>query len=449
MPALPASMVPILLPFAPLFTAPTWHHVQVLLLGTLLAQGPRTVTAALRVMGLAHEPRFEKYHRVLSRGCWSGLRGAQILLGLLVPCLPPGWPIVIAVDETLERRKGARIAAKGMYRDAVRSSQSKVVTCLGLHWICMALIVPVPWSKRPWALPFLTLLAPSERANHAAGKRHRTVIDWTIVMVRLVARWLGRRRWILLGDGGYSCVHLGWECLKAQATLITRLRLDARLFAFPPPTVAGRRGPKPKKGQALAKLATRIDEAREQGTETTVQWYRGETKTLRLLSEVCLWHTPGWPPLAIRWVLVVDPAGKLPTQAFFTTDLTLPAARVVERFTWRWSIEVTFEETRRHLGVETQRQWTPQAIARTTPLLLALFSLVCLIVYRWRDRWPILPRSTAWSLKSHATFSDCLALVRRTIWAEDNCVNSTPDQEPVLISPQRLEALLNQLAATP
>ena len=329
MPALPASMVPILLPFAPLLTAPTWRPVQVLLLGTLLAQGPRTVTAALRVMGLANEPRFEKDHRVLSRGRWSGLRGAQILLGLLVPCLPPGWPIVIAVDETLERRRGARIAAKGMYRDAVRSSQSKVVTCLGLHWICMALIVPVPWSQRPWALPFLTLLAPSERANHAAGKRHRTVIDWTLVMVRVVARWLKHRSWILLGDGGDSCVHLGWECLSAQAILITRLRLDARRFAFPPPAVAGRRGPKPKQGQALDKLATRVEEAREQGTETTIQWSR-ETKTLRLLSDVCLWHTPGWPPLAIRWVLVVDPAGTLPTQAFFTTDLSLSAARVVE-----------------------------------------------------------------------------------------------------------------------
>ena len=449
MPALPASMVPILLPFAPLLTAPTWRPVQVLLLGTLLAQGPRTVTAALRVMGLANEPRVEKSHRVLSRGRWSGLRGAQILLGLLVPCLPRDWPIVIAADETLERRKGAPIAAKGRSRDAVRSSQSKVVTCLGLKWICMALIVPVPWSNRPWALPFLTRLAPSERANRAAGKRHRTVIDGTLVMVRLVSRWLGRRSWILLGDGGDSCVPLGGECLSAQATLITRLRLDARLFAFPPPHVAGRRGPKPKKGQALAKLATRVAEAREQGSETTVQWYRGETNTRRLLRDVCLWHTPGWPPLAIRWVLVVDPAGKRPTQTFFTTDLTLPAARVVERFTWRWSIEVTFEETRRHLGVETQRPWTPKAIARTTPRLLAMFSLVCLMVYPWRDRWPILPRSSAWSLQSHATFSDCLALVRRTIWAEDNDVNSTPDQEPILISPRRLEALLNQLAATP
>ncbi len=133
MPLLPASIVPTLLPFAPLLTAPTWRHVPVLVTGTLLAQGPRTVVAVLRVMGLAHEPRFERYHRVLNRGRWSGVQGLQILLRLLIALLSPGWSILVVVDETLERRKGAHIAAKGMYRDAVRTSKSRVVTCLGLQ----------------------------------------------------------------------------------------------------------------------------------------------------------------------------------------------------------------------------------------------------------------------------------------------------------------------------
>ena len=172
---IPLAILPIILPFAPLFTRPTWEPMQVLLTGTLLCQGPRTVAAALRAMGLADEKRFEKYHRVLHRARWSGLRGAQILLGLLIKLLPPDWPLIITVDETLERRKGARIAAKGVHRDAVRSTKRKVVTCLGLQWICMALLVPLPWSRRPWALPFLTLLAPSERADRAAGKPHRTL----------------------------------------------------------------------------------------------------------------------------------------------------------------------------------------------------------------------------------------------------------------------------------
>jgi hypothetical protein len=146
---------------------------------------------------------------------------------------------------------------------------------------------------------------------------------------------------------------------------------------------------------------------------------------------------------------VADPAGQLPTKAFFTTDLTMAPARVVELFVWRWSLEVTFEEVRRHLGVETQRQWSDLAIARTTPVLLALFSLVCLMVYQWRERWASLPRSSAWYLKSQATFSDCLALVRRAIWAEGNYTNSTPEPEMVLISAERLDRLLDQLAATP
>jgi len=229
--------------------------------------------------------------------------------------------------------------------------------------------------------------------------------------------------------------------------LITRLRLDARLFAAPASVPPGRRGRKPQKGAALAKLATRLDEAPTQGDAVTIQWY-GQAKTLWLLSDTCLWHTPSYPPLPIRWILVVDPTGDIDTQALFTTDLTMTPARVVERFVWRWSLEVTFEETRRHLGVETQRQWSALAIARTTPLLLALYSLACLMVHRWQDRWPLLARSTAWYLKPHATFSDCLALVRRTVWAEGNFVSSTPNPDALVISQRDWERLLDQMAST-
>jgi hypothetical protein len=444
---LPASILLVILAFAPLFTRPTGEHLQVLLTGTLLCQGPRTVTAALRVMGLGQEKRFEQYHRILNRARWSGLHGAQILLGQLIKLIPSSGPIIIAIDETLERRKGERIVAKGVYRDAVRSTKRKVVTCLGLQWICMAWLVPLPWSRRAWALPFLTRLAPSERANQAAGKSHRTVIGWTIVRVRLVSRWLHRRPWIWISDGAYACVLLGWECLTAQVTLISRLRLDARLFAFPQPAPPGRRDPKPKKGQALAKLATRVQEALDQGEEVTIDWYQG-VKVLRVLSGVCLWHTPGLPPLPIRWVRVVDPAGGLAPQAFFTTQPTMSPQRVVELFVLRWSIEVTFEEVRRHLGVETQRQWSALAIARTTPLLLALFSWVCLMVQRLPDCWSSLPRSTAWYLKSQATFSDLLALVRRTIWTDANYAKSAICDDQVIISRQDWERVLSQLAST-
>ena len=167
-------------------------------LGAILCRGPRRVSSVLRIMGLANEINFSKYHRVLSHARWNGLALSKILLGLLIQILPASWPILIAVDETLERRKGKKIKAKGVYRDAVRSSQSKVITSFGLKWECMMLIVPLPWCNRPWALPFLTVLSPSKKANDKAGRAHKTSIDWTRQMMMLVCRWV-KRPWVLLG----------------------------------------------------------------------------------------------------------------------------------------------------------------------------------------------------------------------------------------------------------
>lgn len=448
MPPLPESIITVLGAFVPLFSRPVWCHAQMLLVGAILCRGPHTVTAVLRVMGLGGERRFEKYHRVLSRACWSGLQGAKILLGLLVLLVPRGWPLLMGVDETIERRAGRRIKAKGCYRDAVRSTEKVCVKCFGLKWISMMLIVPLPWSGRCWALPFLTVLAPSKRANEKAQKRHKTTVDWTVQMVKGVARWLGRRAWVLLGDGSYACVGLAWACLGQQVTLVSRLRLDARLYEFPAPVAAGRRGPKPKKGKKLPALKTRLEEAQTEGDRATVAWYGGERKSVRLLTGVCLWHTPGERPLPIRWVLVVDPTGKARSEAFFSTDSNLIPETIVEWFVLRWNVEVTFEEGRRHLGLETQRQWSDKAIARTTPALLGLFSLVCLMAYRLLDVMQLPLQSTAWYLKQEATFSDVLAFVRRAIWAGKYLDKSISPPDQVVFHRTEWEILLDQLAST-
>ena len=138
------EIITVLAAFSSQFTQPTWNNLQTLYLGAILCRGPRRVSSVLRIMGLAHEINFSKYHRVLSHARWNGLALSKILLGLLIQILPASWPILIAVDETLERRKGKKIKAKGVYRDAVRSSQSKVITSFGLKWECMMLIVPLP-----------------------------------------------------------------------------------------------------------------------------------------------------------------------------------------------------------------------------------------------------------------------------------------------------------------
>lgn len=207
----------VLAPFADMFSKPVWQHVQVLLTGTIICNGPRTVASILRVMGLGDEKRFEKYHRVLNRAKWSSLNGSKILLGLLIMLLPPHFPVIVLIDETIERRNGKKIKAKGVYRDAVRSSEKEVVKCFGLKWIAMMLVVPLPWCKRPWALPFFTVLAPSKTANEKTEKRHKTTIDWATQMVYAVSKWLGQRPWILVGDGAYACVNFALACKKKDA----------------------------------------------------------------------------------------------------------------------------------------------------------------------------------------------------------------------------------------
>jgi hypothetical protein len=168
---LPPEIVAILAAFAPLFSDRTWIRAQVLAIGALLATGDRTVCATLRVMGLSQERHFTNYHRVLNRNAWSCLAAGQVLLGLIVAVIPRDWPIVLATDDTIERRKGRRIKAKGCYRDPVRSARKHLVKCFGLKWVALMVLVPVPWSRRVWALPFLTALS-CPRAP-ADGRRTR------------------------------------------------------------------------------------------------------------------------------------------------------------------------------------------------------------------------------------------------------------------------------------
>ncbi|MBF0421824.1 MAG: transposase [Magnetococcales bacterium] len=214
MPSLPDIIVTVLTPFAKLFSRPVWNHARVLLAGAILCHGPRTVVSALRIMGLGEDKRFEKYRRVLNRAKWYGLQGAKILFGLLIALLPPFPPILIGVDDTIERRKGLRIRDIGAWRDPVRSSEKYVVECLGPMSFSMVLLVPLPWSRRPWALPFLTISASSEKAAQKRGRRHKTVIDRTKIMVWMIARWCRGRRWFLTGDGVFASVSLGLAVQK-------------------------------------------------------------------------------------------------------------------------------------------------------------------------------------------------------------------------------------------
>jgi hypothetical protein len=444
MPSLPAEMIVLLAPFAQLFSERVWLHAQVLVLGAILAPGKRTVSSCLRVMGLAWEFHFTNYHRVLNRAQWSALQASKILLGLIVMLLvPAGAVIVLGADDTVERRSGRQIKAKGCYRDAVRSSRKHVVRCFGLKWVAMMVLVPVPWAKRVWALPFLTVLCWPAKAPHQ--RRHKTSVDWVRQMTKQVRRWLPERVLVLVVDGGFAAVALALACVESEVVMVARLRLDAALYHPPAPQPPSKRGPKPIKGRRQRSLTVWAARSDTPWEELDSEWYGGQRKALLVFSRPALWYTPGRAPVALRFVLVRDPEGKLQDAAFLCTALQATPAQILHWVVMRWSVEVTFEEARAHLGVETQRQWSDLAIARTTPVLLGLFSLVTVLALRLSPGEQIPLESTAWYHKAEPTFSDCIALVRRHIWRARYLVNSAPSAECVQLPREAFECLLNDL----
>src|SRR5215211_832871 len=204
----PSMMIRVLAPFAPLFSERVFEHVQLLMAGAILTPGKRTVSSALRAMGLDQHKTFHRYHRVLSRAKWSSMEASRILLDSLVEAFVPEGPLVVGVDETLERRQGKKIAAKGIYRDPVRSSHTHLVKTSALRWICVVLLAEVPWASRVWALPFLSALAYSERYATERGKRHKSLTEWAWQMLSLLRRWYPQRQIVAVADGAYASLKL-------------------------------------------------------------------------------------------------------------------------------------------------------------------------------------------------------------------------------------------------
>lgn len=432
--------------FAPLFTRPTFQYARTLLEGAILTLGFRTVAAALRAVGLQDHPRFQNYHRVLSRARWDAHKAAGILLRLLVQAFAPEGPLVFGIDDFIERRWGPKIKARGIYRDPVRSSRGFFVKTSGLRWVCLALLAEVSWAQRVWALPFLTVLAPSERFAANAGRRHKTIVDWARQMILQLHRWLPDRQKFVVFDVAYNGQQL-LEAVRRYVTVVAQMKLNSALYAPPPPRQPGQRGGRRKVGERLPKLAEVLHDPLTRWTRVRASfWYGGRDVELDIVTGTALWYYPGNPAVPIRWVLVRDPLGKLEPHAFLSTDLTMGALDILRIYVRRWCIEVTFEEARRHLGIETQRQWSDLAIARTTPCLLGVFSITAILADRLHARQPLQVRSAAWYQKPLPTFSDALAAVRRHLWASANKSHSRSDPDCETIPAPLFQRLTDALA---
>jgi len=416
---LPNEYLTLIVTFAPVFSHRVWRHVQILLIGAILAPGKRTVTSVLRVMGLSQNQHFQNYHRVLNRAVWSSLELSRLLLKVLVTTFVATGPIILGLDDTIERRRGAKIKAKGIYRDPVRSSHSHFVKASGLRWLSLMLLAPIPWAQRVWALPFLTVLAPSERYYQGTGRTHKKLTEWARQMVLQVRRWLPDRLLVIVADSSFAAIELlaGLQTLAQPIGLITRFRLDAALYTPAPKRTPGQMGRTRKKGKRLPTLAQVLENPKTIWKRATLKNGYGEARRqIEIASDTAVWFHPGLPTLPIRWVLIRDPKGKFKSQALLCTDLHATPQQIIEWFVMRWQLEVTLQEARAHLGVETQRQWSDGAIARTTPALLGLFSLVILLAHHSTRRQKLPIRQSAWYRKALPTFSDALAVVRYTVW---------------------------------
>lgn len=416
---LPEAILHVLVMFAPLFSRPVYVNALQLFIGHVLCKGRRTVTDILRCLGLKNVANFSKFHWILNGAKWDCLAAAKLVfLRLLQFC---DDEIVINIDSTLERRKGPKISGLGRYRDAARSSKSNKVLSIGLNWLVCAISIRLPFTTIKWSLPFLTLLMSPEKPLRSSKNkkdlsktsRHKKMTDWACQVAFIVRRWSGKSKKItIVADSAFACFKLCYACLRVNVGFISRLRLDARLYGFVPDN------PKRKRvvGEKLPKLAELAQKSIEEWEEVTVTWYGGTVKRIFIQTGKCLWYYIGFRPVPIRWVLIKEREDSDPV-GLYSTNLDHSAKRIIEAYVERWPEEVTFEEARRHLGMETQRQWSEEAITKTTPIILASYSIITLMGWELsRSNGEEIPQQTSsWYKKEHVTFSDVLAYVREAI----------------------------------
>ena len=482
--------------FRPAFTCPTYRRFLVLCVGAIIAMGRRSVSRILWAVGPLIQGDPSSYHRFFCQARWSLWPLARILAGRVLARVPANRPVMVAVDDSVDRHSGKKVFAKGCYRDPVRSSHSRTVLTFGHKWVVMAILVKLPFCKRPWALPVLAALyqpptknqtapkaarpragkSPKTRKSKAGkkarkpcskpwskikegralrhvkdGPRHKTPPLLARQMIATLIHWFPDRHFVLLGDWGFGCHDLALFCYRHRkhVTLIARMRGDTSLYALPPAKKRPGRGRRALKGRRLPSPAQQVA-ATLQRVCSKVAWYGNRKRELHLLSGCGGWYRGrggGRAALVpIRWVFVHDPqSGR--DDWFFSTDPTLRPQRIVESFAGRWAIEVTFQEMRAHLGLGSTRQWCRQSVLRTVPCLLGLFTVVSLI---WAELAkagkPPVHRTPCYA-KAHPTFADALYGVRRLLWEQVILPQCDP-QGHVTQLPQALRQILLEHLAT-
>jgi hypothetical protein len=417
---LPSAAGPLLTRFSVAFTKPTFRRAIVLFVGFVLTLGRRTVTHTLSTVRTLWEGHFSDYHRVFSRARWSLQPLARVLAAMVVELVPVDQPVICSADDTAVQHRGKLVYGKGRHRDACRSTRTFKAWLWGHRWVVLAINVKFPFARRPWALPVLMALYRTTQTNEAEGRKHRTPIELAQPLIAMLMRWFPNRRFILLGDGGFASHGLARFCHdhRQQLTLVTLLHPRAHLREAPHKPRKGQMGRRPIRGPKLPHPQDVVAAAKRR--RMTVDWYGGKRRKVEIVSAKGHWYKATEGLVPIRWVFVHDVTGTHEDRYFYSTDPTMTPAKIIGLYTARWSIEVTFQEVRQHLGFATPRNRKKQSVLRTGSCLMGLFSVVTLAFHQStsaKRRLPK-PRSYPWYAKTEVTFSDALAAVRRQFWQQ-------------------------------
>jgi hypothetical protein len=445
----PAAAEPILNRFSIAFTKPTFQRVVVLFIGFVLTLGRRTVTGALATMQHLWDGHFSDYHRVFSRARWSLWPLGKTLAAMILELVPVDQAVILSADDTAAQHRGKKVYGKGRHRDACRSTKTFKAWLWGHRWVVLAIHVKFPFATRAWALPVLVALSRTRQVNEQEGRRHRTAIELARPLVARLMRWFPKRTFILLGDGGYASHGLAAFCHRhrRRLTLVSLLHPRAHLCQAPPERRKGQMGRRRIRGAKLPKPEEVAKKAKRK--RATVSWYGGKQRRVEYVSETAHWYKAGEGLVPIRWVYVHDLDGTHEDRYLYSTDPTMKPAEIISLYTSRWSIEVTFQEVRQHLGFATPRNRTKQSVLRTAPCLLGLYSVVSLLFHQYasdKRRAEPRPHAYPWYAKAEVTFSDAMAAVRRQFWEKTVFSESLPHGGLNKLPSKLRETLLDHLS---
>jgi hypothetical protein len=428
---LPDTFAPLLTAFQPCFSAPSYQNFGLLVAGWIHCLGRRTITAVTLAAGVVGRRHISVFHRFFGRARWSLDAVGQVLFSLALRWVPADQPLLVLIDDTLARKGGKGISLATMHHDPLLSSARKPFCSFGHVWVVLALWVPLPMGTRGFALPLLFRLyvgakrggtadAPSRprrgKRQGAAEVAHAThprptKLELARELIALVARWAGERTIYVVADSAYAGRAL-LEDRPPGVQVISRLRLDAALWARPGRRRAGQRGRPRRRGQRLPTLKA-MAATRRRWDELPITIYGRRVSPLVFTCTALWYHAVRDQPVQI--VVVRDPSGRRRDEAFFCTDLTAGAAFLLEGYARRWCLEVSFHDQKQCLGFEDPQNQTASAVARTAPLAAIVYALVLLwyagqVEHGLASGWPVRPWYRA---KSAPSFLDMLTAVRQ------------------------------------